>query len=98
MPKNELPEGTTPQVGTRLPTVEDRILENKVTRVQLDKVIQELRSSPYQSRERSLAITKLQEARHWLGEDLNQAGAPYPYPQGNDPKTTKVDPPTDVAS
>lgn len=49
-----------------------------------------------QSRERSIAITKLQEAVMWLGMDLkaiNDAtgGAGSPYPNSKDPTNTKID-------
>lgn len=48
------------------------------------------------SRERSIAITKLQEAVMWLGMDLKAindvtGGAENPYPHSKDPSTTKID-------
>lgn len=56
---------------------------------------------PRPSRERSTAITKLQEAVMWLGMDLkvineeNPGEVPNPYPHSKDPSTTKIDPTAD---
>ena len=47
------------------------------------------------SRERSLAITKLQEAIMWLGMDLKDIGAPNPYPQSYNPESPVVEPTAD---
>lgn len=50
------------------------------------------------SRERSLAITKLQEAIMWLGMDLKAindeepGSAPNPYPASYDPASPKIEP------
>lgn len=50
------------------------------------------------SRERSLAITKLQEAVMWLGMDLKAIGeenpglVANPYPSSKDPSTTTIEP------
>lgn len=76
---------------------DERILQDKNLRVQLDSIVTLLKQSPFKSGERTLAMRNIQTARHWLGEDLKELGAPYPYPHGNDPTTTKIDPPADVA-
>lgn len=52
------------------------------------------------SRERSLAVTKLQEAVMWLGMDLKaindeSGGAENPYPNSKDPSNTKIEPTAD---
>ena len=48
------------------------------------------------SRERSLAITKLQEAVMWLGMDLKRLNEADPYPSSKDPSTgTKIEPTAD---
>jgi len=47
------------------------------------------------SRERSLAITKIQEAIMWLGMDLKDMGTPSPYPNSYNPANTIVDPTAD---
>jgi hypothetical protein len=47
------------------------IVANKQLRKDLDEKIQEVKNLP-PSRERSLAITKLQEAVMWLGMDLKR--------------------------
>lgn len=46
------------------------------------------------SRERSLAVTKLQEAVMWLGMDLKRLGTTNPYPSSKDPSTGSVIEPT----
>lgn len=74
-----------------------RIAENKRWRVELQKYVEDLKASNCRTPERTLALRALQTARHWLGEDLAIAGAPYPYPNGNDPTSKIVDPPADVA-
>jgi len=49
------------------------------------------------SREKALAITKLQEAIMWLGMDLKRIGethpeaCPNPYPNSKDPSNTVID-------
>jgi len=53
------------------------------------------------SRERSLAITKLQEAVMWLGMDLKALGEENPglianpYPSSKDPSTSTIEPTAD---
>lgn len=55
------------------------ITENKRLRKELDEKIQEVKNLP-PSRERSLAITKLQEAVMWLGMDLKRLNNTNPIP------------------
>lgn len=50
-------------------TFEQEVVENKRLRQEIDAKIQEVKDLPV-SRERSLTITKLQEAVMWLGMDL----------------------------
>ena len=47
------------------------------------------------SRERSLAITKLEEAIMWLGMDLKAQNTPNPYPNSYDPKSPVIEPTAD---
>lgn len=48
------------------------------------------------SRERSLAITKIQEAIMWLGMDLKDIGeTPNPYPHSYDPASPVIEPTAD---
>lgn len=84
-------------------TTEEQIVEVKTLRQEGDKVIQRVRALP-PSRERSLTVTKLQEAVMWLGMDLkrindegggNVQGAQNPYPNSRDPSNTKIDPTAD---
>lgn len=73
----------------------DEIVFDKQLRKAIDQLIQQLRLLPA-SRERSLAITKLQEGVMWLGMDLKRLGTPNPYPSSKDPETgSKVEPTAD---
>lgn len=48
------------------------------------------------SRERSLAVTKIQEAIMWLGMDLKDIGeTPNPYPHSYDPASPVIEPTAD---
>lgn len=74
-------------------TFEQEVVENKRLRQDLDAKIQEVKDLPA-SRERSLTITKLQEAVMWLGMDLKRLGTANPYPSSKDPSTGTVIEPT----
>ena len=67
---------------------------DKLSRVALDKELQELKSYP-KSRERSIAITKLQESIMWLGMDLKRLNEPNPYPDSYKPENDKIAPTAD---
>ena len=71
------------------------IVETKEFRVALDNVLQKIKSAPRKSRERSLVVTKLQEAIMWLGMDLKDLGAANPYPNSYKPENGIVDPTAD---
>lgn len=72
------------------------IIHNKQLRKDVDAIIQQLKNSSRQSRERSLSITKLQEGVMWLGMDLKALNEPTPYPNSKDPSTgNKIDPTAD---
>lgn len=73
--------------------IEQQIIANKQLRKDLDEKIQTL-CSLEKSRERSLAITKLEEAVMWLGMDLKRLGAVNPYPNSKDPETGAIVDPT----
>lgn len=76
-------------------TFEQEVTENKRLRREIDAKIQEVKDLPA-SRERSLCITKLQEAVMWLGMDLKRLGTDNPYPSSKDPETgTVIDPTAD---
>ncbi|HVX56936.1 MAG TPA: hypothetical protein VHA37_04340 [Candidatus Saccharimonadales bacterium] len=78
------------------------VADTKQFRVDLDGVLQRLKDAPHPatwtSRERALAITKIQEAIMWLGMDLKamkEAGlsdAPNPYPSSYDPSSPTIEP------
>jgi hypothetical protein len=72
-------------------TKEEAIVENKSFRVSLDTELQKIKGSERKSRERSIVITKLQEAIMWLGMDLKELDAPNPYPNSYNPSNTIVD-------
>lgn len=69
------------------------VMFNKDMRKQIDEILQMVKAAPA-SRERSLAITKLQEAIMWLGMDLKRLNEPDPYPSSKDPSTGPVIEPT----
>lgn len=74
---------------------ETEIVANKQLRAYIDEAIQRIRNLP-PSRERSLAITKLQEGVMWLGMDLKRLNCVNPYPSSKDPSTgTKIEPTAD---
>jgi hypothetical protein len=70
------------------------IITNKELRRDIDAQIQKVKDLPT-SRERSLAITKLQEAVMWLGMDLKRLNETNPYPNSKDPSNTKIEPTAD---
>lgn len=73
----------------------EEIVANKQLRKDIDEQIQRVKALP-PSRERSLAITKLQEAVMWLGMDLKRLNEENPYPNSKDPSTgDKIDPTAD---
>ena len=73
---------------------DQEVIQNKELRRSIDTQIQTLKALP-PSRERSLAITKLQEAVMWLGMDLKRLGEQNPYPNSKDPSNTTIDPTAD---
>ena len=85
---NPYPPSKDPSTGT-----EQEVVENKRLRQEIDAKIQEVKDLPA-SRERSLTITKLQEAVMWLGMDLKRLGTDNPYPSSKDPSTGTVIEPT----
>lgn len=73
----------------------EEVVANKQLRKGIDEKIQAIRSLP-PSRERSLAITKLQEGVMWLGMDLKRLNETNPYPSSKDPSTgDKIEPTAD---
>ena len=81
-------EGAVPQ------TNDENIVADKELRVAIDKILQRVKTLP-PSRERSISITKLQEAIMWLGMDLKRLGGDNPYPNSMNPGNTKVEPTAD---
>jgi hypothetical protein len=68
------------------------IIANKELRVGIDELIQKAKGLP-QSRERSLGITKLQEAVMWFGMDLKRLNDGRTcYPESYNPSNTIVEP------
>ena len=74
---------------------EDFIAETKGFRKALDEILQQIKESNRSSRERSLSVTKLQEAIMWLGMDLKAQDAPNPYPNSYNPASPVIDPTAD---
>lgn len=75
-------------------TRDGEIITNKELRRDIDAQIQKVKGLP-PSRERSIAITKLQEAVMWLGMDLKRLNEPTPYPNSKGPSNTKIEPTAD---
>ena len=76
-------------------THEDEVMFDKDMRKQTDEILQMVKKAP-ESRERSIAIIKLQEAIMWLGMDLKRLNEPNPYPSSKDPSTgSKIEPTAD---
>lgn len=75
-------------------TRDEEIVLNKQLRRDIDDKIQLVKALP-PSRERSICITKLQEAVMWLGMDLKRLDTPNPYPNSKDPSNTKIEPTAD---
>lgn len=82
--------------GTEVPPV----YQTKKFRRDLDGVLQELKETSKttrNSRERSLAVTKIQEAIMWLGMDLKAmkdegvSGCENPYPQSYNPDSPVIE-------
>lgn len=83
--------------------IDHHIVQNKRFRQDLDEILQRIKIASAQtkgqvsdsytrsSRERSLVVTKLQEAIMWLGMDLKDLDAPNPYPNSYNPENTIVD-------
>jgi hypothetical protein len=84
-----------PELKTKNMSVEEVITETKQFRKDLDEVLQRLKAEAYQSRERSISITRLQESIMWLGMELKALGAPNPYPSSYDPTSPVVEPTAD---
>lgn len=75
-------------------TYEQDVVADKSLRKATDEIIQAIKELPM-SRERSLAITKLQEGVMWLGMDLKRLGEPNPYPNSKDASNTTIEPTAD---
>jgi len=73
---------------------EQEVTQNKQLRKDTDEIIQRIKYLP-PSRERSLAITKLQEGVMWLGMDLKRLGEANPYPNSKDSSNTIIEPTAD---
>lgn len=72
--------------------IREEILKDKELRGKIDALIQEVKNCPA-SRERSLAITKLQEGVMWLGMDLKRIHDQFPE-ECKDPYVGSKDPST----
>lgn len=72
---------------------EKEVTQNKQLRKDTDDIIQRIKDLP-PSRERSIAVTKLQEGVMWLGMDLKRLGEANPYPSSKDASTGSVIEPT----
>ena len=73
---------------------DDEVRSDKEFRKDLDCQLQKLKSLPA-TRERSLAITKLQECIMWIGMDLGRLREVNPYPQSYNPDDKTIAPKAD---
>ncbi|QQV91429.1 hypothetical protein M1M25_gp111 [Tenacibaculum phage Gundel_1] len=79
---------------TKEQSLEQNVKCDKQLRVNLDDELQRLKGlTP--SRERSLAITNLQQSIMWLGMDLKRLNEATPYPDSYKPENTKIAPTAD---
>jgi len=69
---------------------ENQVANDKQWRKDLDAILQQVKQGAT-SRERSLTITKLQEAIMWLGMDLKRLNEPNPYPQSYNPESPVIE-------
>jgi hypothetical protein len=94
-------------------TVHPLVAQTKTWRRDLDAILQQIKAASVQnpppdypafnrsSRERSTAITKVQEAIMWLGMDLKAMseegidGCSNPYPQSKNPQSPVIEPTAD---
>lgn len=90
----DLKDRTDWEVTDMWMTYEEEIIVDKDIRVNIDQIIQYVKTCP-PTRERSLAMTKLQEAVMWMGMDLKRLGTPNPYPNSYDTSNTKIEPTAD---
>lgn len=75
---------------------EQAVLENKRWRKQLDALLQDIKGAVRVSRERSILITKMQEAIMWAGMDLKALNDGRTiYPDSYDSSNTYVAPNAD---
>ena len=72
-------------------TKDEMVVQTKMLRKELDFHLQILKNAERKSRERSIAVTKLQEAIMWLGMDLKDLNEPDPYPNSYNSANTIVD-------
>lgn len=75
--------------------MKDHVAETKQLRKDIDTQLQVLKNSERKSRERSLSVTKLQEAIMWLGMDLKDQAEPNPYPESYNPASPVIEPTAD---
>ena len=66
--------------------MKSEIVKTKQLRKDIDEMLQKVKELS-SSRERSLAVTKLQEGIMWLGMHLKALDSPDPYPGSKDPKS-----------
>lgn len=86
---------TPSQEASEMSVAQFEIIQTKEFRVALDVVLQRLKDAPRKSRERSLAVTKIQEAIMWLGMDLKDLGNENPYPNSYNVGNAIVEPTAD---
>jgi hypothetical protein len=94
--KTDSPHAMTSMMDASHIRLEAQIKDDKELRVEIERLKQRVKDSPFKSAERTLAFRALQQAKHWLGEDLQMLGTDYPYPNSMNPANPIVDPPADM--
>ena len=74
--------------------IQTEVSNTKQLRKDIDEVLQRVKGL-YQSRETSLAITKLQEATMWLGVNLKRLGEQDTYPESRNSDSQRIEPTAD---
>lgn len=74
--------------------VPKEVKNTKQLRKDIDDCIQRVKELE-NSRETSLAITKLQEAVMWLGMNLKRLGEANPYPESKNSESSTIEPTAD---
>lgn len=77
--------------------LETEIISIKKLRLVIDETCSKVKEHYTDTRSKSIALIKLEEARMWLGKHLAEIGDQTPYKLGNDVTTLTFEPTADVS-